>query len=443
MPGSEAAATDATAKVNAGLAAGADRLRGANQWLIGSAGAVAAVVFAGISISGLNGVEGSYRRIAIVAAIVALVSIIGALVTTMWLAGASTVTVLDLEQPVGKTHGALRAAIEAVSADPELKPWDGDITKFTTECGEARAQYLEFEQMWVGDPAVNAESTFVERARVRDRTLESTKRVLLEGASYIRLRHSFGTAGKLLFGTLVAAALAVVTFAWATSQPGAVRAPAISADFKNADGQFLLEGKVNANGIRRNGGVRIRVYDTVGGKPRGAAKFSADVGPDSTGNVDHAITVPMSALAAHQAVIKAWVKGSGEPSCPGGGARQSCLIVSMPSQPPRAELSATVAGAVLNVHVRAAALASDQVVAFNVYGTRPQRPDPPVYRAILTANGGGSVDETLAIPVPVGMDMICAAAKTVPAAAYVDPTCAPPIDPDVAWAQIYELAKKT
>src|SRR4051812_46896367 len=85
------------------LAGAATRLRDAAKWLVVSAGAVAAVIFAGISLTGLGNLSSdspNHRLVlAILGAAAAVAGSLTALVTSMSLAAASTVTAHDLTQP--------------------------------------------------------------------------------------------------------------------------------------------------------------------------------------------------------------------------------------------------------------------------------------------------------------------------------------------------------
>lgn len=332
MADAEGTAEKAPPLSNAGLAAGADRLRRAPQWLMGAAGAVATAVFAGITISGLNGVDGWHLGIAIAAAILALVSIIAALFTTMWLNGESTITTLDLTQPIDKANGAKKAAIEVVKKDPILRPWRGEFAEFLCACGAARKEHNRLQMMWVDDPAVVAESAFVSRAAARVNDLEKSKKALLDAASYIRLRHAFGTAAWWLGGLLTVTAISIVAFVWATGHSDKGRTPEISADIHNVAKQVVLVGTVKASGVSRSDHVHIRVYEAAPARATKAASFSADLGSDSSGDLKEPIKLSMKPTADH-AIIKVWVGSSKEPRCDALNGRQSCAIVAMPPKP--------------------------------------------------------------------------------------------------------------
>jgi hypothetical protein len=93
------------------LGAAAARLRDSARWLVVTFGAVVAVVFAGVTVSRFGDVDPDTARVqfwvAVAGALVALFGALAALLTSMSLAAASTVSLTDLCPRESKTNSSL------------------------------------------------------------------------------------------------------------------------------------------------------------------------------------------------------------------------------------------------------------------------------------------------------------------------------------------------
>lgn len=210
--------TEAPAPQAAPLAAGADRLRESARWLVISFGAVAAVVFAGITVAGFGSVDIDTAPvqfwIAFAAIVAALVGVATALVDTMSLAAASSVTIEELcAQPA---DGAMRKVHQALAKDPILAPWEMSVRKFVKEVRRAEREYDVNHENWAASTDPNAEKVYTYRAGERLTRLSTVQTIVMENASYLRLRHRFGAARWRIVGALVLAAAGAVTFVLAT-----------------------------------------------------------------------------------------------------------------------------------------------------------------------------------------------------------------------------------
>ncbi len=199
------------------LGRAADRLRDAARWLVVSFGAVAAVVFAGITVTRFGDLDpqaapGLFAT-ALAGAVAAMVGALAALLLSISLASASIVSLADLTDP--RRSGATAAAARAVARDPLLAPWDGSLRRFTADIRGAHERYQGELRAWRenGDPGTGP----LNRASERLTSLGRTQAQVLETASFVRLAARFASARWWLAGWLGLAAVGAGVFAWATS----------------------------------------------------------------------------------------------------------------------------------------------------------------------------------------------------------------------------------
>jgi hypothetical protein len=200
------------------LAPGADRLRESARWLVISFGAVAAVVFAGITVAGFGSVDidtaPTQFWTALAAIAVALAGVAAALVDTMSLAAASSVTIEELcAQPA---DGVMRKVHQALAKEPILAPWEMSVRKFVKEVRRAEREYDVNQKYWATSTELEPVKVYTNRAAERLTQLSAVQTVVMETASYLRLRHRFGAARWRIVGSLVLAAAGAVTFVLAT-----------------------------------------------------------------------------------------------------------------------------------------------------------------------------------------------------------------------------------
>lgn len=202
---------------------GADRLRESAKWLVASFGAAAAVVLAGINFSSIGSLAPDapdFRFPAAVAgSLLALAGILGALLASMSLASASTVTVDDLRRSPTRWAWSLDAARRAVAADPVLAPWDQDFSQLATSYEEAHRDWENELRLWMESTELDADTTLLDRATHRLNELVALVWQLLETASFLRLQHSFRVFRFVIGGCLLAAGLGAVLVVWAANPP--------------------------------------------------------------------------------------------------------------------------------------------------------------------------------------------------------------------------------
>jgi hypothetical protein len=224
----------------------ADRLRGAAKALLATAGAVAAVVFAGLTVADVGQLdpgEGARFWIGISGAVVAVASVVIALVTTMHLAGASTTTLAELlhepddrDLPSGPDQD-LAVARNRIAASPLLASWPVDgggpdaptgLDAFAEELATASQAYVAERRRVKDDPRRD-------RAQLRARAawyqqLVRFSNAILKEASFLRLQAAFGRAGPTLGAALFFTAVGAAAFAWAsTAEPDGVETEAVTA----------------------------------------------------------------------------------------------------------------------------------------------------------------------------------------------------------------------
>lgn len=220
MAGSDEPATPASVS---SLDRGADRLRDSAKWLVASFGAAAAVVLAGINFSSIGSLRPDapdFRFPAAVAgSVLALAGILGALVASMSLASASTVTVDDLRRSPKRWDWSLDAARRTIAADPVLAPWDQDFTKLAASYEAAHRDWENELRLWVESTELDADNTLLDRATHRLNELVALVGQLLETASFLRLQHSFRIFRFVIGGCLLAAGVGAVLVVWAANPP--------------------------------------------------------------------------------------------------------------------------------------------------------------------------------------------------------------------------------
>jgi hypothetical protein len=200
------------------LSKAADRLRDSARWLVVTFGAIAVVVFAGISFSRFGelgpGTEPGLFVLAIGGAVAALVGALGALFVSMSLAAASNVSTKDLAS--NKPDKAISSALKTLKEDPALAPWGGKFKDFVKDLEAAHAAYQVRLKDWAESVDPQQSGMLVTRASRRLTSLDKTQGVLLATASYLRLADRFAAARWWFVGWLTLAALGAGAFVWAT-----------------------------------------------------------------------------------------------------------------------------------------------------------------------------------------------------------------------------------
>ncbi|MBW3579084.1 MAG: hypothetical protein KY462_15395 [Actinobacteria bacterium] len=208
---------------NDSLTRAAERLRDSAKWLIVSFGAVAAAVFAGVSVSDIGKLDFTtpgYRfSIALAAGTTAILGIAAALAKAMQLAGASTTSLQDLTRPTQRYEVALRKTREELAHDPALHPWDGNVAGFINEYRDAYEDFLDRVFAYAEDPNPSPDVTDLRKAQFRLQELRNVAGRLLGTTGFIRLQRSFRYARWIIAGWLLLAAAGSVAFAWAASPP--------------------------------------------------------------------------------------------------------------------------------------------------------------------------------------------------------------------------------
>jgi hypothetical protein len=181
-------------------------------------GAIAAVVFAGISISRFGDLDPDTApllfALAVLGAGFALTGALAALLVSMSLAAASTMSVSDLVSD--NPDRATRAALETLAKDPSLAPWGHDLSDFFEDVQDAHKDYQIRLKSWNNSGEVDASPALANRASDRVTALSDIQAQILETASYLRLQKRFGAARLWLALWLTLAAAGAATFVWVT-----------------------------------------------------------------------------------------------------------------------------------------------------------------------------------------------------------------------------------
>jgi hypothetical protein len=197
----------------------ADRLRDSAKWLLASFGAVAVVVFAGLTAADVGQLDGDtpdHRlAIAIAGATAAVVGVVAALVQAMRLAGASTTSLEDLTRGDGEPE--LVAARDEAKADPALATWDGDFAAFLDDYKAAYQQYVLRAEAFATSTARRPDPSPLRKARFQLDLMSTITTRILRTVSFLRLQRAFANARKAIAGWMVLTAAGAVAFGWATS----------------------------------------------------------------------------------------------------------------------------------------------------------------------------------------------------------------------------------
>jgi hypothetical protein len=197
----------------------ADRLRDSAKWLLASFGAVAVVIFAGLTVADLGELSGDtpgYRlTIAIAGAAAAIVGIVAALAQAMRLAGASTTSLEDLTRTDGEPE--LVAAREEAASDPALMTWEGDYADFLDDYKTAYDEYVLRAEAYASAAAKRPDTSSLHKARVHLQLMATITTRILRTVSFLRLQRAFANARRAIAGWIVLTAAGAVAFGWATS----------------------------------------------------------------------------------------------------------------------------------------------------------------------------------------------------------------------------------
>lgn len=200
----------------------ADRLRDSAKWLVAAFGAVAAVIFAGLTVADLGQLSGDtpgYRlTLALVGGGAAIVGIVAALSQAMRLAGASTTSLDDLTRRTGWYEYSLNETRDELKRDPALTTWDGDIGAFIRDYNAAYDEYVQRADAYALDTRKKApDQSRLKKAFYRLQVMSGIARRLLSTTSFLRLQRSFGRARRSIAALMMLSAIGAVAFGWATS----------------------------------------------------------------------------------------------------------------------------------------------------------------------------------------------------------------------------------
>ncbi|MGB9377729.1 MAG: hypothetical protein WCB04_09485 [Mycobacteriales bacterium] len=300
---SEPSSAAATASRPAGsnLATAADRLREAARWLVITFGAVVAVVFAGIGISRFGDIDPATAPLrfwlAVAGAALALVGALWALLTSMSLAAASTVSVAEL---LGKGTSrwrrlvpdrSLTTARRTLENDPLLTPWAGDLVAFFTAVGSVRSDFEAQLREWRGRRDIKATTVWVNRASTRQEYFVGIQGSVLTQASYLRLQYRFSRARWTLAIALLIATAGAAAFVWATGSAAAQSVPR----------------RVTTGDWSVPAGDRARVGEQVGGAACGYELSAVPVtilGEQGNGQEQEIVTAPSAGCRPVRLVVK-------------------------------------------------------------------------------------------------------------------------------------------
>jgi hypothetical protein len=206
-----------------------------------------------------------------------------------------------------------------------------------------------------------------------------------------------------------------------------------------------LEAQVKANGVPADQHLKIRVFEvTVDSRGRHYDArnpiYAAEQGADASGNVDVKFVLPFVDRYPF-ALVHAWVGESEPAQCvPVGNQKVNlgCVVVPLPVPDSKPHLSLTADGdpatGVLGVKVKQSGVKIAESVSVQALATVDGKSGVQIYRAILTPDGAGNVNESLRVALPKGVSEVCVAAKS--ARDWANPLCPPGADSATAWSDL-------
>jgi hypothetical protein len=212
------------------LAKGADRMRDAAKWMVASFGAVATVVFAGLTVADIGDLEPDTPHfrlwIALAGGLAAVIGVVAALSRAMYLAGASTTSLEDLTREPKWREPALRKTKQEIVKDPALEPWapapgdeDKRIEDFLAAYKKAYSEYLQWSKAYADDPSPRPDAAMLGKAAHHLKVMQGVAGRLLQTVGHLRLKASFMRSRFVIAGWLLLAAIGAMAFGWAANRP--------------------------------------------------------------------------------------------------------------------------------------------------------------------------------------------------------------------------------
>lgn len=219
-PKEEKKASESPPTVETELAGSAERIRTTAKWLVGTFGAVAGALVAGLQISDIGELEGFERCIAAAGVLVALAAVISIITLASIVLSRGRVALSDLADE--STKGRRRRLVEELNRSPALyAPYDS----VSTFAKEISALWIKQAKSWLTkqttkDPAAraSAEEEFKETKKVLP-GLNKINTRLLATARAEDVRLTFDRV-RVWIGVLgIAAAIGAGTFAYVNTVP--------------------------------------------------------------------------------------------------------------------------------------------------------------------------------------------------------------------------------
>jgi hypothetical protein len=200
---------------------------------------------------------------------------------------------------------------------------------------------------------------------------------------------------------------------------------------------------VHDSGLRASDHVGVEVdqllrVEHAGGKLRwkvGRPLYSASLGPDASGKLDHTFTLTLPAGDFDDLGAQAWI-GSGPRPC--STATTGCVRVHIPHRQEWPQLAATwetyVRAPRLLVTLRARNLANgrEPSMTLRVYGLAPGQPYRTLAEWSLAPDGEGRFDRRLAVVVGHAFTDVCIVAST----STREPQCPAPVEHGTVWTRL-------
>lgn len=183
----------------------------------------------------------------------------------------------------------------------------------------------------------------------------------------------------------------------------------------------------------------LRVVDAHGkvGSKLGQPLYSASLGPDVTGKLDHTVTLSLPAGDFDDLSAQAWI-GDGPKPCNAVGTTTGCVRVHIPRRQEWPQLAVSwetfVRAPRLLVTLRARNLTIRPVrfVTLRVYGLAPGQVDRTLAEWSLAPDADGRFDRRLAVVVGHAYSDVCIVAST----STREPRCPAPVENGTVWTRL-------
>jgi hypothetical protein len=190
-------------------------------------------------------------------------------------------------------------------------------------------------------------------------------------------------------------------------------------------------------GVRSSDHVGVEVARTLRGGGAGETLYSASLGPDAAGKVDHTFDLALPVGEFDDVVARAWIGDEATP-CPARGTTTGCVRVHVPRRQEWPQLAVTwetfvrVPRLVVSLQARNLRATAMRPMTLLVLGLAGGQPPHTLAVWSLAPDGEGFFRRRLAVVVGHGYENVCVVASTSNRA----PACPAPLENGTVWTEL-------